>query len=164
MRAISAIVGMCCFFVRALPPSLGCFVRYRVVVAPIVALVVFRGCLGPSPGAMTCSFPKSRKTCSLLKPGKHVLCPSLVVRLSPRSVRPSVLPVHGFPRLLKSVPLLVAEFLRLLELVSSPIAPDSALVYVVPMSRPVLPQPPPPWFPGGSSIQSSLVPVLASAL
>ena len=85
-------------------------------------------------------------------------------QLLPRSVRSSVLLVLGFPRLLESVPSPVAEFLRPLEPVPLPVALDSALVRVVPISRLVLAQPPPPWFLGESSIRSSMVPVLASAL
>ena len=146
------------------PPSVGVLCALLLSGGSGYCSGSFLGCLGPYPGARTCSLPKFGKTCSLPKPSKACSLPRSGCLRSPRSMQPSVLPVPVFPRLLESVPLPVAEFLRPLEPVPLPVALDPALVRVVPMSRPVLPQPPPPWFPGGSSIQSSLVPVLASAL
>ena len=144
-------------------PPLGCFVRFRSVapaIAPVISPVALYLLLVPG----LVHFSSLRRLAHCQSPAKPVLCPSPVVQLSPRFVQPSVLPIPLFPQLLESVPSPVAEFLRPFETIPSPFAPNSALVRVVPTSRPVLPHPPPPWFPNGSSIRSPLVLVLASAL
>ena len=66
---------MCLVLAQALPPQLGCFVRFRLVAAPVVV-----------PAA------------SDLDPVKVLVhCVVPVGRLVARSVRSPVLPVPGFP-------------------------------------------------------------------
>ena len=164
LRAISAIVNMCCFLAHALPLPLGCFVCFCLVAALVVALVVFPAALDLLPVQGLVHYPSLVRLAHCQSPEKLVLCPSPVGQLLPPSVWPSVLPIPLLPQPFESVPSPVAEILRPLEPVLSPAAPDSALVCVALMSRPVLRQPPSPWFPSGSSVRNPRVPVLASTL
>ena len=103
---------MCCFLARALPPLLGCCVRFRLAEAPTVVLVVFPTALDliPVPGPV--HYPSLVRLAHSQGPATLVCCPGPVGRMLPRSVRPSVLPVPVVLLQLESVPSPVAEFLR----------------------------------------------------
>ena len=155
---------MCCVLGHVLPLPMGFFVRLLLLGAPIDVPPAFPAALDflPVPGLV--HYPSLVRLAHCQSPEKLVLCPSPVGQLLPPSVWPSVLPIPLLPQPFESVPSPVAEILRPLEPVLSPAAPDSALVCVALMSRPVLRQPPSPWFPSGSSVRSPRVPVLASTL